>query len=81
MKGKWRTGAGAIITSVGAQIMLSAGAVKGIPLILVPFIFAPLICAFRLALPNSYWAKRFYDLFKMERARTRYNQGWQAQAK
>jgi hypothetical protein len=40
-------------------------------LVLVPLV-VPICCAIRLAKPSSFWAKRFYDDAKLERARARF---------
>ncbi len=32
--------------------------------------------AIRLAKPNSYWARRFYDADKLQRARNRFPDSW-----
>jgi hypothetical protein len=57
----------AIVTALKGQWLLLAAGV-----LLLGFVW--LIAAFRLARPNSYWARHFYSPEKLERARARYAQ-------
>jgi hypothetical protein len=56
-----------VVTGLKGQwLLLAAG------LLLLGFVW--MIAAFRLARPNSYWARRFYSPEKLERSRARYPQ-------
>ena len=55
----------AIVTGLKGQwVLLGAG------FLLLGFVW--MIAAFRLARPNSYWARHFYSPEKLERSRARY---------
>ena len=53
-----------VLVALGIWALLGAGS------LLLGFVW--MIAAFRLARPNSYWARHFYSPEKLERSRARY---------